>query len=55
MSQETDGFSDALVLKSLAKLILKYKIGGYGKEFFGDYLSSKKQVFKENKLKKKGR
>jgi hypothetical protein len=36
-------------------IILKYKIGGYGREFFAQYLTSKKKKFTEQKLAKKGK
>jgi hypothetical protein len=34
---------------------MKYKIGGYGREFFDRDLRSKKKKFVENKLAKKGK
>jgi hypothetical protein len=36
----------------MSELILKYKIGGYGKEFFCDYLNKRKEKYRQSLLKK---
>ena len=46
---------DAIVPLNLATIIMKYKIGGYGREFFDRDLKNKKKKFVENKLAKKGK
>ena len=50
---EDDSDADAIAPEITMRLILHYKIGGYGKEFFGNYLSKRKSKFIENKKKKK--
>ena len=50
---EDDSETDAIAPEITMRLILYYKIGGYGKEFFGNYLSKRKSKFIENKKKKK--
>ena len=52
---QNDQVEDAIDPKHLAVLILKYKIGGYGREFFAQYLLSKKKKYLEQKLAKKGK
>jgi len=34
------GSADAICLKTLNDVVMVYKLGGYGKEFFGPYLES---------------
>jgi len=46
-------FTDAINLDDLKDTILAYKLGGYGKEFFGAYLESKRAKYKEMKKNKK--
>ena len=40
-----DGIIDAIEPEIMVKLIMSYKIGGYGKEFFSNYLGRKKKVW----------
>jgi len=47
------GSTDAICLKTLNDVIMLYKLGGYGKEFFGPYLESKKSYYKELKKNRK--
>ena len=42
---------DAIAPEVLMRQILQYKIGGYGKEFFGPYLSKRKIKWKEKQSK----
>lgn len=44
--------ADAIAPEILMRLILHYKIGGYGKEFFSNYLNKRKSKFLEKKKKK---
>jgi len=46
-------FSDAINFEDLKDIIMTYKLGGYGKEFFGGYLESKRAKYKEMKKNKK--
>ena len=46
-TQETE-ILDAIEPEVLMRQILQYKIGGYGKEFFGAYLSKRKAKWKES-------
>ena len=48
-SMETDAISPEILLR----LIQHYKIGGYGKEFFSNYLSKRKAKFIDKHKKKK--
>lgn len=51
---EDDAENDAISPEILMRQILYHKIGGYGKEFFGKYLSKRKAKFlAKNKNKKK--
>ena len=49
---DDDAENDAIAPEILMRQILHHKIGGYGKEFFGVYLSKRKAKFL-NKNKKK--
>jgi len=40
-------------LEDLKETILMYKLGGYGKEFFGHYLENKRAKYKDMKKNKK--
>jgi len=46
-------FTDAIDLNDLKDIIMTYKSGGCGKEFFGGYLESKRAKYKEMKKNKK--
>ena len=50
---EDDAETDAIAPEIMMRLILHFKIGGYGKEFFSSYLNKRKSKFIENKKKKK--
>lgn len=53
LSQNEDSVvSDAIKPKVISELILRYKIGGYGKEFFCDYLNQRKEKYRQSLLKK---
>ena len=45
--------ADAICLETLNDVIMVYKLGGYGKEFFGHYLESVKSQYKELKKNRK--
>ena len=49
---ETSVLTDAIEPKVLVEIILQYKLGGYGKEFFSDYLTKRKDKYKESLTKK---
>ena len=51
--QEEDAQLDAIEPEILMRQILQYKIGGYGKEFFSNYLNKRKAKFKERMQGKK--
>lgn len=48
-SQQEESNTDSICLKTLADIIMIYKLGGFGREFFGAYLETKKAVYKEIK------
>ena len=52
MADEDAVETDAISPEVLMRLILHYKIGGFGKEFFGNYLSKRKAKFVDKKKKK---
>lgn len=52
MAEDHDDM-DSIPPEVLMRQILQYKIGGYGKEFFGAYLSKRKQKYIDMKSKKK--
>jgi len=45
--------TECIDLNILNDVIMTYKLGGYGKEFFGNYLESVKSQYKELKKNKK--
>ena len=45
--------ADAICLDTLNDVIMVYKLGGHGKEFFGPYLESVKAQYKELKKNRK--
>lgn len=45
--------AESICLKTLNDIIMLYKLGGYGKEFFGSYLESVKLYYKELKKNRK--
>ena len=49
---ENDAEVDAIAPEIMVRLILHYKIGGYGKEFFSNYLNKRKVKFIDKKKKK---
>ena len=49
---EDDAEADAIAPEIMMRLILHYKIGGYGKEFFSSYLNKRKTKFLDKKKKK---
>lgn len=50
---EKRGEAESICLKTLNDIIMLYKLGGYGKEFFGSYLESVKLYYKELKKNRK--
>jgi len=44
---EESVISDAIEPKVLSEVILKYKLGGFGKEFFCEYLSKRKDKYRD--------
>ncbi len=51
--QTQDENNFVISLNTLNDVIMLYKLGGYGKEFFGPYLESVKSYYKEMKKSKK--
>ena len=49
---EDDAEADAIAPEIMVRLIMHYKIGGYGKEFFSSYLNKRKAKFIEKKKRK---
>ena len=49
---ENDAEADAIAPEIMVRLIMHYKIGGYGKEFFSNYLNKRKSKFLDKKKKK---
>ena len=52
-TNKSEELSDAINLEELKDVIMTYKLGGYGREFFGSYLESKRNKYKEMKKNKK--
>lgn len=46
-SFDADEYDNAVQEESLTNLILSYKFGDFGKEFFGEYLEKRKSKYKE--------
>jgi len=44
---------DAIAPEVVMRQILQYKVGGYGKEFFGTYLTKRKTKWKDKDKKGK--
>ena len=51
----TKGIEDAIEPEILVALCMRYKLGGYGKEFFGVYLNQRKQAYRDAKIASKGK
>jgi hypothetical protein len=49
---EASVITDAIEPKVLSEVILKYKLGGFGKEFFCEYLSKRKDKYRDSLNKK---
>jgi hypothetical protein len=46
-SFDAEDYDNAIQEESLTNLILSYKFGDFGKEFFGEYLEKRKSKYKE--------
>ena len=46
-------YNDAIEPYVISHMIYKYKLGGYGVEFFSNYLNRRKQTYREQVINKK--